>query len=197
MKLRSSLAVVAAFVLAACTHHPHVVVPRHAPVPGPSHVRLAAVMWPTRNAIITCTRRMDDDAHPVGVAGPCMRLEAGEPGPMKVVSWATLGRFDDDAPDRVPASFGGRCKLEITEGQRSPLRETTITWVTPTKRVKLDDWMPTDDAAVIEADRFTLEATFAPEGEWLAILRVGVGIGEGERVVQVASARLIPTPACE
>lgn len=187
----------AVLVLAGCAHHPHVVAPRQAAVPGASGVRLAAVMWPTRKAIITCTRRIDDEAHAVGVAGPCMRLEAGEPGPVKVMSWATLGRFDDDAPDRVPASFGGRCKLEITQGQSAPLREATLTWVTPTKRVKLDDWMPSDEAAAIEADRFTIEATFAPEGEWLAILRVGVGIGEGDRIVQVASAKLIPTPACE
>ena len=185
-----------AALLGGCAH-PHVVVPKHAEVPGPSSVRLAAVMWPTRKAIITCTRRIDDQAHAVGVAGPCMRLEAGEPEPVKVVSWATLGRFDDDAPDHVPASFGGRCKLEIVPGQRTPLRETTLTWVTPTKRVKLDDWMPSDDEAVIEADRFTIETSFAPEGEWLAILRVGVGLGDGERIVQVASAKLVATPACE
>jgi hypothetical protein len=30
----------------------------------------------------------------------------------------------------------------------------------------------------------------------LAILRVAVGLGEGERSIEVANARVIPAPAC-
>ena len=64
--------------------------------------RLAAVMWPTAKSIISCTRRLDDGGNTVGVAGPCHRLEAGEAQPQKVLSWATLGRFDNTPPDTAP-----------------------------------------------------------------------------------------------
>jgi len=160
--------------------------------------RLGAITWPTAKSAIYCTRRVDDEAQPVGVAGPCHRLEAGDPTPTKIISWATLGRFDTLLPDTTPASYGGRCHLEIEQGQRNPeLRSARLIWVTPTKRVELDDWMPTDDAAAVEADGFTVEASFAPEGEWMAILHVAVGLGEGERVVQIAGAKLVKSPACE
>lgn len=190
--------VLLSLLLAGCRHatHANVVKTAVAPAVG-EHVRLAAVMWPTKKAVITCTRRIDDAAQPIGVPGPCKRLEAGETDPVKILSWATLGRFDDDAPDSVPKSFGGRCKLEIEPGQRQPLREATLTWVTPTKRVKLDDWMPTDDAEAVEADQFTIESSFAPEGEWLAILHVAVGLGEGDRIIQVPGVKIVAVPACE
>jgi hypothetical protein len=187
-------------VLCGCAHHAtHAdtkVKTAIAPAVG-EHVRLAAVMWPTKTAIITCTRRLDDAAEPEGVAGPCHRLEVGETERVKVVSWATLGRFDDGPPDDVPKSFGGRCRLEITRGERNPLHEATLTWVTPTKRVKLDDWMPSDDPETVEADQFTIETSFAPEGSWLAVLHVAIGLGEGERIVQIPHAEIIPVPACE
>ena len=191
-------AVLLALLSAGCRHatHANVVETAVAPPVG-DHVRLAAVMWPTKKAVIACTRRVDDAAQPIGVPGPCKRLEAGEAEPVKILSWATLGRFDDDAPDAVPKSFGGRCHLEIVAGDRHPLHEATLTWVTPTKRVKLDDWMPTDDAEPVEADRFTIETSFAPEGSWLAILHVAIGLGEGDRIIQVPGFKIVPVPACE
>lgn len=155
-------------------------------------------MWPNGKSIIYCTQRIDDNAQPTGVAGPCLRLEAGEQNATKVISWATLGRFERSSPSTVPTSFGGRCKIELTQGQRIPsLRSATLTWVTPTKREVIDDWLPTDENAIVEADAFTTEATFAPEGEWFAILHVAVSLGDGERVVSVPSAKLLKVPACE
>ncbi len=171
------------------------------PAPGlamSEGVRLGSVMWPTAKTIIYCTQRVDDAARPVGVAGPCMRLEAGDAAATKILSWATLGRFDKSPPNHVPASLGGRCRIEIQQGQRNPaLRSATLTWVTPTRREVLDDWMPTDENVAVEADAFTSEASFSPEGEWLAILHIAVGLGEGERVVQVASVRMMRIPACD
>jgi hypothetical protein len=158
--------------------------------------RLAAVMWPTAKSVIACTRRIDDQARPVGVAGPCAKLEAGENDAVKVISWATLGRFDDSAPDSAPASMAGRCRFEIedAQGRQKPAK---LWWVTPTKRQELAAWTPGEEKGVAESDAFTIEVSLAPEGEWLAILRVAVGLGEGERIVQVASMNLTRVPACE
>jgi hypothetical protein len=192
------LPVVLALTLASCAHEgiPHPAPSKHAIPPGKE--RLAAVMWPVAKAIIYCTRRLDDYAQPVGVAGPCWRLEAGDPEPSKTLSWSTLGRFETSPPDTTPASYGGRCHLEIEQGQRTPaLKPARLTWVTPSGRKVLDDWMPTDDPDAIEADGYTIETTFAPEGEWMAILHVAVGLGDGERVVRVPHAKMIRVPACE
>jgi hypothetical protein len=193
--VRSSVAL--ALALAACA--PAAPAVKHGPglAASSAKLRLAAVMWPNGKSIIYCTRRLDDEAKPVGVAGPCRRLEAGETEAMKILSWATLGRFDQAAPDAVPATLGGRCHLEITQGQRArtptPAR---IEWVTPSTRTTLEEWAPTGEQAAL-ADAFTLEASFAPEGEWMAILRVAVALGDGERVIEVPAARLIKVPACQ
>lgn len=161
-------------------------------------VRLAAVMWPTGKSVIACTRRLDDQGRPVGVAGPCTKLEAGENDAVKVLSWATLGRFDDTPPDVGPASVNGRCRFEIEDAQKIPsLKAAKLWWVTPTKRQELAAWTPDAEKGVADSDAFTLEVSLAPEGEWLAILRVAVGLGEGERIVQVASMNLVRVPACE
>lgn len=161
-------------------------------------LRLAAVMWPSATSIITCTRRLDDSARSVGVPGPCRKLEAGEPEPQKVLSWATLGRFDGSAPDAPPPSSGGRCHIELVKGQLGPsARPATATWVTPTRRESLDSWTPGAEPASVDMDAYTIETSLAPEGEWLAILRVAVGLGDGERVVEVARARLLRIPACD
>jgi hypothetical protein len=185
-----------ALVLTACG--PAAPVVQHGPGPAASNpkLRLAAVMWPNGKSIIYCTRRLDDQGKPVGVAGPCRRLEAGESDATKILSWATLGRFDQAAPDAVPSNLGGRCHLEITQGQRGrALAPARIEWVTPSTRATLEAWAPAGDEAAL-ADAFTLEASFAPEGEWMAVLRVAVGLGDGERVVEVPSARLLRVPAC-
>ena len=190
------LAAVLLFV-AGCAHKTAGPAPSQAAIPD-KKLRLAAVTWPTGTAVMYCTRRLDDFGKPVGVAGPCYRLEAGDEKPLKVLSWAALGRFETSSPDTAPSSLGGRCKIELVQGQRAPeLVPARVTWVTPTRRQVLDDWMPTDDPAAIEADGFTVETSFAPEGEWMAILHVAVGLGEGERVVQVPSAKLLKVPACE
>jgi hypothetical protein len=163
----------------------------------PGHARLAAVMWPVAKAIIYCTRRIDDYARPVGVAGPCKRLEAGDPEPVSTISWATLGRFENSAPDAMPASVGGRCHLEITQGQRAPAATPALlTWVAPSGKTVLEAWTPSG-ADAVDTDAYTLEATFAPEGEWMAILHVAVGLGDGERIVKVPYAKMIRVPACE
>jgi hypothetical protein len=189
--------IVLALALVSCAHDGNkpAAPPPNAMTSG--HARLAAVMWPVAKAIIYCTRRLDDHAQPVGVAGPCFRLEAGDPDPVKTISWVTLGRFESSAPDATPASFGGRCHLEIAQGQRLPApTPARLTWVGPSGKRVLEEWTP-NDAEAVDADAYTIEATFAPEGEWMAILHVSVGLGDGERIVRVASAKLIRVPACE
>ena len=161
-------------------------------------VRLGAVMWPTATSIIACTRRLDEQAQPVGVAGPCAKLEAGENNATKVLSWATLGRFDGSPPDGGPPSLGGRCHFEIEDAARIPQpRSAKVWWVTPTQRRELAAWTPADEKGVAESDQFTMEVTLAPEGEWMALLRVAIGLGDGERIVQVVGMNLLRVPACE
>jgi hypothetical protein len=154
-------------------------------------LRLAAVMWPNGHSAIYCTRRLDDYGKPVGVAGPCRRLEAGETDTVKILSWATLGRFDNTPPDAVPSSLGGRCTIEITQGKKDA--PATLTWVTPSRREELDRWTLDPNSY---ADAFTSEASFAPEGEWMILLHVTVGLGDGERIIEVPSVRMIKVPAC-
>ncbi len=190
-------AVVLTLALVSCAHDGN---KPAAPPPNampPGHARLAAVMWPVAKAIIYCTRRIDDHALPVGVAGPCFRLEAGETDAVRAISWVTLGRFESGGPDAMPASFGGRCHLEIAQGQRMPaMTPAKLVWVGPSGKKVLEQWTP-NDAEAVDADAYTIETTFAPEGEWMAILHVSVGLGDGERIVRVPYAKMIRVPACE
>jgi hypothetical protein len=193
------LAIVVVVGEASCAHREPVHVTPAASAPAlPAKLRLGAIMWPTSKAVIFCTRRLDDFGKPVGVAGPCYRQEVGEPSALKILSWATLGRFDPTAPDATPTALGGRCRIEIEPGHRAPNpRPATLTWVTPTRRVTLEEWNAEGLPPTIDADVFTLEASFAPEGEWLAILRVAIELGDGERVIDAAGAQIVKIPACD
>jgi hypothetical protein len=163
---------------------------RAAYAPGPARPRLAAVMWPTASGFIYCQRRLDDDARPIGVAGPCFRMDAGERDPHRIVSWASLGRFDGTPPNAGPWD---RCHAELEDARPHEHRPARAWLVTPTGRTLVEEWSPEPE---LTGDVFTLELSFAPEGQWMAVEHVMVGLGEGERTVEVTGVALRPVPAC-
>jgi hypothetical protein len=148
-------------------------------------MRLAWVTWSDVNELMYCTRRLDDAGSQVGVLGPCWHQTAGEP-PKKMLSWLNIGRPDRTAPNAVP---WGRCAVELT----SDTQGATATLVTPTSREVLETWKP--DASV-GGDRFALELSFSPEGQWMAVAHVAVHLGEGERIVEIPSVDIRTVPAC-
>jgi hypothetical protein len=175
----------------ACRAHAPAIFHATGGVAGPVRPRLAAVLWPTASGFIYCNRRLDDDAHPVGVAGPCSRIDAGEREPHRIVSWASLGRFD-----ATPAQAGpwDRCRAELEDATLVPTRRPARAWlVTPTGRTLLEEWTPEAD---LTGDVYTIELSFAPEGQWMAVEHVMVGLGEGERVVEVTGVAIRQVPAC-
>ena len=177
-----------ALAWAACRHRPEqkLNLPTTGPVP-----RLAWVTWPDPNAFIFCTRRLDDNAAQVGVPGPCWRLEAGEAVARKIFEWASLGGADHSPSNASPWD---RCHFETEQGVLAPKPTPARLWLlTPTRRDLVVEWMPDVKA---QGDVFVLEPSFSPEGKWMAIVRVGVGLGEGERIVEIDSAELRLVPAC-
>src|SRR5262249_35116460 len=127
----------------------------------------------------------DDGGAQVGVLGPCWRLVAGE-APRKMLSWLNAGRPDDSAPNAVPWS---RCSVEL----KGDVQGATATLVTPTGRETLEDWKP---SAEVGGDLFGVELSFSPEGRWMALVRVAVHLGEGERIVEIPEVEIRPVPAC-
>ena len=64
--------------------------------------------------------------------------------------------------------------------------------MTPTGRDTLDDWKPD---ATVGGDLFADELSFSPEGKWMAIVRLGIHLGEGERIIEIHGvADLEPHP---
>jgi hypothetical protein len=144
-------------------------------------VRLAWITWSNVDEIMYCTRRLDDEANQVGVLGPCYRQQAGEP-PRKMLSWLNVARPDDRPPNAGPWE---RCAIE--------LKETSATLLTPTGRAAIEEWKPGNE---VQGDRFAVELSFSPEGKWMAVERVAVHVGEGERIVELPSVEIRPVPAC-
>jgi hypothetical protein len=155
----------------------------------PPRVRLGWVSWNSNDEIYACTRRVDDNGNTIGVMGPCKKI--GLDGVNHtLVSWLNV-----ETPDRSPSNaspFPAGCKLVLEDGHLpSPAR---LILVTPTGRKTLDEWKPDEKT---EGDVFATEATFSSDGKRMASVHLAIGLGEGERVVAVAGAKLFDTPACE
>lgn len=154
-------------------------------------MRMAWVSWPDIDAMLYCTRRLDDYALQVGMPGPCWRHPAGGEA-TRIFSWFSLSRPDSSSPLR---SVADRCHVELEEAVTTPEpAPARAYWVTPTERVLIEEWMPERETP---GDRFLIELSFSPESKWMAVLHVAVDVGDGERIVRVDASAVRPIPACK
>jgi hypothetical protein len=172
-----------ALALAACKPAPR---PR-APLRSSTGqlMRLGWVTWSDVNELIFCNRRLDDNGQTVGVVGPCWRQSAGEP-PKRILSWLNAGRPDETPPNAGPWD---RCSVEVQGDTRGAL----ATLLTPTGRESIEDWKPD---AKVGGDVYAVELSFSPEGRWMAVARVAIHLGEGERIIEIPSVEIRAVPAC-
>jgi hypothetical protein len=147
--------------------------------------RLGWVTWSDVNELIYCNRRIDDEGNQVGVLGPCFRLTAGE-RPKQIMSWTNAGRPDATPPLKGPWD---RCNLE----QHGNSDGAQLALVTPTGKEPIEDWRPD---AKVGADLYSLEASFAPEGPWMAVVHVATHLGDGERIIEIPFVDIRAVPAC-
>ena len=153
-------------------------------------VRLGWVSWLDDQTLFACNRRVDDSGQSVGVMGPCARFDAE--GRHGVMSWGNT-----ELPDRTrsDASPGPRCKIELEDAQLLPTPKPARVFVTVGgERKLLDEWKP--DKAM-SGDAFAIEPSFSPDGKTVAYVHVAIGLGEGERIVEIPDARLAPAPECK
>ena len=157
---------------------------------GGKRPRLAWVAWDDENTLVVCNRRVDDNGNPVGILGPCSKV--GSDGVMhRMVSWLNTEGADKTFADATPYE---RCTLELEDAQLVPApKPAKLFLVGPTGKQELEHWTP---EGKLTADAYHLEVTFSPEMTWMAVVRVAIGLGEGERTIEVVSASLLPLPTC-
>jgi hypothetical protein len=184
-------------LLAGCAFSPSKGPPRAGAHQSPelraaSHsARLGWLTWSNPTTILYCNRRIDDQGNPVGVTGPCSRLEAGEQTPHRIVDWTNAGRPDSTAPTAGPWD---RCSIELEDAQLVPTPKPARAFVvSPTGKTLIEEWTPDPK---INGDVFALEVSFSPEGKWMAVARLAIGLGEGERTIEVSGVNIWPVPAC-
>lgn len=148
-------------------------------------MRLGWVTWSDVNELIYCNRRLDDSGEQTGVLGPCWQELAGE-HPKKLFSWLNGGRPDETPPNAGPWQ---RCAVEL----KGDSKGATATLLTPTGREAIEDWKPDSK---VGGDVYGLELSFSPEGKWMAVLHLGIHLGDGERIVEVSSVDIRTVPAC-
>jgi hypothetical protein len=158
---------------------------------GPPRLRLGMVTWTREDRLVYCNRRLDDAGTPVGVSGPCFSLVAGAEEPHRIVAFSNAERADTSPPDAFPSD---KCRIELAAGRFAPdVAPARATLVGPSGRQLLDEWTPPPE---VQADAFQIEATVSPRGTWLALVRLAIGLGEGERTVEIAGASIRKTPPC-
>jgi hypothetical protein len=164
----------AACLLAACaTQSPSVEVRHQIGLRAPEEPRLGWVTWADDETLVGCSRRIDDEGNPVGVLGPCKKV--GPDGVVRpLVSW-----LNAEAPDRSPLGFR-------VEPSRRPDEAPARLWA---GKMLIEAWTPEKE---LTADEYRVEATRSPAGKWLGLVHLAIGIGEGQRTIEVTGLRLIP-----
>jgi hypothetical protein len=126
----------------------------------------------------------------VGILGPCSKV-GSDGGMHRIVSWLNSEGADKTAADASPYE---RCSLTLEDAQLVPApRPAKLFLVGPSGQQELEHWTPDGK---LTADAYQLEVSFSPAGTWMAVIRVAIGLGEGERTIEVVSASLLPLPAC-
>jgi hypothetical protein len=184
-----------ACLLSGCAFSPTKGAPRARETPGGRHLaahslRLGWLTWSNPTTVLYCNRRIDDQGNPVGVTGPCWRQEAGD-APHRIVTWTNAGRPDPAPPTQGPWD---RCAIELEDAQLVPVAKPARAFVvSPTGKTLIEEW--TADPK-LNGDLFALEVSFSPEGQWMAVAKLAIGLGEGERTVEMAGVDILPVPAC-
>lgn len=182
-------------VLTACVRHaplsPRPVEPAAAVEDAGIHhtVRLGWSAWRADGTFAICGRRTNAFEEAGSLRG-CLAVRAPQL-PAMSLDWTKDASFVHDAtpPDRAP----GSCRVLLEDIVPTPLGPPArTTLVSPRQRLKLAEWLP---AATIDGDYFTIEASFSPDGRWLALARLAIGIGE-DRTVDVVDVELQPAPPC-
>jgi hypothetical protein len=155
--------------------------------PQPHSLRFAWSAWNNDTTLFYCNRRLDDQGNQVGVIGPCFKIKENDT-PHRLVAFTNVNRPETTPPNAAPKG----CTIEIEDAQLVPEKKPARAWlVTASGKQPLEEWLPDS-----EGDVFVVETTPSPDGKLLGILRVAVGLGEGERTIEVPSARVIAMPAC-
>ena len=141
--------------------------------------RLAWAAWNSDTTLFYCNRRLDDQGNQVGVIGPCHKIKQDDT-PHLLVAFTNVNRPDSSPPNAGP------CAIELEDAQLVPQKKPARALI---GGKPIDEWLPEGDG-----DLFVLETLPSPDGKLLGILRVAVGLGEGERTIEVAGARVIPMP---
>jgi hypothetical protein len=149
--------------------------------PQPHSARLAWSAWNSDTVLFYCNRRLDDLGNQIGVIGPCFKIKQDDT-PHRLVNFTNINRPDTSPPNAGP------CRIQLEDAQLLPQKKPAR--VLADGKV-VEEWLPDGDG-----DLFVLETSPSPDGKLLAILRVAVGLGEGERTVEVVGARVIPAPGC-
>jgi hypothetical protein len=158
--------------------------------PGAPSLRLGWLMWTSASTVVFCHRRLDDDGNPVGVTGPCFKSSVDNPNPGRIVAFVSPGKPDPAPPNVAPPG----CTIELEEAQLVPAPKPARAWlVSSTGKTLLEEWSP---AREVNGDRFVLETSLSPDGKWLALARLAVGVGEGERSIEPASIVFKPVSSC-
>lgn len=161
--------------------------------PNRPTVRLGQLVWQGNTAVTICTRRIDDNANVVGVAGPCWKAEVGKREMTRIVSWIGAGPNDTRPVDTYP---GTSCRFEAQDAQLAPTEQPAkLTLITSSgTRQEIYSWPPPPGAT---ADAYRLEPSLSPDGKTLAIVRLQIGIGEGQRVIEPEGVELREAPSCK
>jgi hypothetical protein len=155
--------------------------------PQPHSLRFAWTAWNNDTTLFYCNRRLDDSGNQIGVLGPCYKVILDD-RPRMLAAFTNVNR-----PETTPPNTGPKgCTIELEDAQLYPEKKPARVWLVGKEgKQQLEEWLPDS-----EGDVFVLETTLSPDGKLLGILRVAVGLGEGERAIQVAGARVIAAPSC-
>ncbi len=182
-----------ALLLAGCPKRdPAPVTPPPAPSPGPAgpvsdggkhHTeRFAEVAWKPDGTFRYCSVR--------GKPIKCMTIakagDAPQPAPDADASFAI-----DRSP---PSSATGNCKVAFDDAGGDPgAPPAKASLRGPAGTQPIDEWHP---AQTDNGDFFLVETSFSPDGKWLAVLHVAVGVGIDEQTADVIHAEVRAAPIC-
>jgi len=155
-------------------------------------VRLAHIVWQVNTTVTLCTRRIDDDNNTIGNAGPCYKSEVANPPLQKIISWMGAGPSDKRSPDHHPEP---RCHFEAEDAKLVPPEvPAKLFLVSPSGRTEIFNWPPPPGAT---ADAYRLETSLSPDGATLAIIRLQLGLGEAQRIVEPEGIDFITPARCK